>query len=1125
MILKRGQKAIYILLTTIFVLSFFVGMSSTKAATTDIIEGVTLTSGKDNELSYADAGKVAGFSCTFDKEIELSTKYNKAVFKCTWNKILTNKKSVSYKIIYPNAEDGGAGYDSLHEYSYVDKTTETITNSSDSASKLETKDLTVYYKQNDTLAGAIRPKIKLIVSYANDSSESSITNSDDVLDTFSGTFVLGKGGGAVFDSDYNKITIKGNPDVDRPDIVFSLKKITRYRGGLTDNYDFNMFYYYSDNDKFKDLAIRIAHNIVGTPDNNNNQKTCSKDKATYTYGDIKFVTMDIGNNALPDTTNTKVNNSANIYIETEKYWVFLDKHYSDAKANICPSFDNIEYDNFSSAIKDNSNIINGDNDTDPTVGNNALGKSSGKDIYDTTTGKCYDIKNNSDIGVADIISPIAGVGCYLGQGALNGTEWLYNLAGSGGLSDALVLGTASMENNSTLRMVWKTIRDIINSLFLALFLFSIFVTVLKIDTVGNLGSWQMKKFLPTIITSMILINFSLSIANLIVEISNRLVEAFLPGSGYTAGGLVPLESMAMFSVAETTLIGVVLKFIIGLVFALIMFYLWAVLWVRKYVVFLLLMFSAAPYIGNVLPIPQIQEYTKKWSSEFMKWIFIGPATALILFITSAAIGSIGDFEKPVMDTKNTGLDLGGYIGQLLIVGILLYIAATLPIKMGGKITQGVSDFVTGKKGLGKDGKYNPMVKLRKGIEKDLETRKENKSAKIQGRIARGIEKKGSIIDRAYGTMAKPGLKAQSRLDEAKARNVQATKAVGKAYGKENPKAFTNIEIDEEAEKIKASNSTASLKDQVFNGKTPKDVAAALSALQKIAKEKAGTQDGVDAENAIVDIASKTGIIDGNNPLNINTDINQALGEKIKSMSIKTGLGVAATPKDLKESLDKMSQIEIDALSPLSITGTQKDAMAGLYSGELSNTKINEAILGATGLSANDIDSVAIRNSGGDKATIENILKNKLGEDKFKEISGKGEYQTMLDTVKQRTNLDRLSLVNNKGNSYNNASFVRDALEQGKMSGRSGAEIESEISSQISAINSALARDKNEATNLAKKYFATSYIGRSNISEEELRMHMGNLSDAITNGKNEQGELNVASVGNYMENLAKSNTKK
>lgn len=189
---------------------------------------------------------------------------------------------------------------------------------------------------------------------------------------------------------------------------------------------------------------------------------------------------------------------------------------------------------------------------------------------------------------------------------------------------------------------WVIVRDVGNMFFIIVLLIIAFATIL------NIPNYQWKALLPKLVIAAILINFSKTIAGLLIDFSQVIMLTFVNGFAAAAGG----NFAQMYKIRELVSInpgyegdvdllailgGYFLAFVmlaIALATTLIMA---VILAFRIVMLWALVVLSPLPYVLNLLP--QGKKYGDKWWSMFGEYLTVGPVLAFFLWLALVSVGS------------------------------------------------------------------------------------------------------------------------------------------------------------------------------------------------------------------------------------------------------------------------------------------------------------------------------------------------------------------------------------------------------------------------------------------------------------------------------------------------------
>lgn len=196
---------------------------------------------------------------------------------------------------------------------------------------------------------------------------------------------------------------------------------------------------------------------------------------------------------------------------------------------------------------------------------------------------------------------------------------------------------------------WALVRDFVGIIFIVILVFIAFSTILRFQ---KYNIWSL---LPKFIAVAILINFSLVISGVILDVSSIVTNFFLSkfigvniATSFVSGNIIDtvkdnittmfsdglkgrygVETMMNFVIGMLLyFLGVItFNFIAGMVFISL-----AVLFVIRIIaIWILLILSPAAWTAWILP--QTQKWWKKWWDEFLKWTFIGIPVGFFLYLS------------------------------------------------------------------------------------------------------------------------------------------------------------------------------------------------------------------------------------------------------------------------------------------------------------------------------------------------------------------------------------------------------------------------------------------------------------------------------------------------------------
>lgn len=215
------------------------------------------------------------------------------------------------------------------------------------------------------------------------------------------------------------------------------------------------------------------------------------------------------------------------------------------------------------------------------------------------------------------------------------------------LETTLTMSAGSLAN-PTIIAGWTFVRDIVNMVFILVLIVIGFGTILKLE------NYSFKKLLVNLIIMALLVNFSMLIARIILEVADTIQFTFLPaqvtgeggGAGVTGvkyffnslstahiGNII--DGLRGFTFDSSKALGVTASLIMQLVLelgvAVTFTVLAAMMMVRTVAIWILLILSPVAYAFFILP--QTASLASKWWDAFIRYAFFAPIIAFFMRIT------------------------------------------------------------------------------------------------------------------------------------------------------------------------------------------------------------------------------------------------------------------------------------------------------------------------------------------------------------------------------------------------------------------------------------------------------------------------------------------------------------
>jgi hypothetical protein len=383
---------------------------------------------------------------------------------------------------------------------------------------------------------------------------------------------------------------------------------------------------------------------------------------------------------------------------------------------------------------------------------------------------------------------------------------------------------------------WVIVRNLSNMFFILILLVIAFATILRVP------NYTIKQLLPKVILGAILINFSKTICQLIIEFAQVVMMTFLAAIGDTGGGrlisLLGIDKMWEFNrngpqsgdVGLEVVIGLVIALIAMLIAIVVIIVMIAMLLIRVIMLWIYIVLSPLAFI--LATFPAGKKYSDQWWGNFTKEVISGPVLAFFLWLalrtaeqTASQLGrNSGTLAEKVSTTRvgENGL-ITSFLGDasfqsyIIIIGFLV----------GGLITTqqigGVASSMASK-GMGAINKGRAMawgqVKRRSGYDFVNDTYKGYRSMKEGARSER-IKLASSQVAAGVGTakqwVATPFVKTGSAIKTGLRLNSwgNASKAYSEKATKLESDYSENMEKVKDKKDIDLGNGTSYHHDSVF----------------------------------------------------------------------------------------------------------------------------------------------------------------------------------------------------------------------------------------------------------------------------------------------------------------------
>lgn len=262
------------------------------------------------------------------------------------------------------------------------------------------------------------------------------------------------------------------------------------------------------------------------------------------------------------------------------------------------------------------------------------------------------------------------------------------------LNNEIALTPLKAGPNDIVTVGFNFTRDIANMLFLLVFAWVGFATILRLKT------YEIKTIIPNLIKIALLINFIPLIAGVILDIASVITQVFadkvssitlfmwdlLPGVAMIKEGTTSLSTLipgngGFSGMAVASVVGIIFNLIAAfflLVYGLIFL-------IRIVVIWVLIILAPLAWFGSILP--QGKKMWDKWWKQFIQWSFIGVPLTFFLYLSTFVFKSssfVCNFNDASAFSKY-GLGEGllmGLIGNNLICNAFPFIAGIVVMMIG-----------------------------------------------------------------------------------------------------------------------------------------------------------------------------------------------------------------------------------------------------------------------------------------------------------------------------------------------------------------------------------------------------------------------------------------------------------
>jgi hypothetical protein len=185
---------------------------------------------------------------------------------------------------------------------------------------------------------------------------------------------------------------------------------------------------------------------------------------------------------------------------------------------------------------------------------------------------------------------------------------------------------------------WIVVRDLANMFFILVFLIIAFATILRVE------SYNYKKHLPKLLLMAVFINFSKTIAGLIIDFGQVAMITFVNGfKDIGAGNLIHMlgltEILQLQEGSDISDWSILAAYLLGLLYIIVALVtivaILAVLVMRMVMLWIYVVLSPLAFL--LAAFPGGKKYSTMWWSNFSKEVIVGPVLAFFIWLSFATV--------------------------------------------------------------------------------------------------------------------------------------------------------------------------------------------------------------------------------------------------------------------------------------------------------------------------------------------------------------------------------------------------------------------------------------------------------------------------------------------------------
>jgi len=198
-------------------------------------------------------------------------------------------------------------------------------------------------------------------------------------------------------------------------------------------------------------------------------------------------------------------------------------------------------------------------------------------------------------------------------------------------------------NQPIIAVGWFIVRDLANIIIV------LSILAISVGTILQMGGYSIKQTLPRLLIAGLLVNFSLPLAGIVVDLTNVLAFSFWEGAKGASGSISEVlirgfelpKLLLLTAGPDSSTLFVLITAIFGIIFMLIFIFIllsFSFMFIARMLgLWVLLLLSPAAFVA--MAVPGLQGYAKQWWDGLIQQSVFAPVSLLLVFVVSKVIQS------------------------------------------------------------------------------------------------------------------------------------------------------------------------------------------------------------------------------------------------------------------------------------------------------------------------------------------------------------------------------------------------------------------------------------------------------------------------------------------------------